>query len=129
MAKVQIIILSLLFSVMAYGQRYEKVQFGDFEQWTVRYIHESAIIGGQTKILYVPGPTDTIRDNKAFHYKNTIWSTSNAFAKVVGVVKTSTNAFPDQGPTGRCAKLVTQYADCKVAGMVSIRVLAAGSIY
>ena len=129
MAKVQIIILSLLFSVMAYGQRYEKVRFGDFEQWTVRDIHESPIIGGKHKLLYIPGPTDTVRGNKAFGYKNTIWATSNAFARVVGVVKTSTNVTPDNGPTGRCAKLVTQYAECKVAGLVSIRVLAAGSIY
>ena len=53
MAKVQVIILSLLFSVMAYGQRYEKVPFGDFEQWVVRYITESQIIGGQEKALYV----------------------------------------------------------------------------
>ena len=45
------------------------------------------------------------------------------------MVKTSTNVTPDQGPKGRCARLVTQFASCKVAGMVNIKVLAAGSIY
>lgn len=30
---------------------------------------------------------------------------------------------------GRCAKLATQFAYCKVAGLVNIKVLAAGSIY
>ena len=129
MAKVQIIIVSLFFSVMAYGQRYEKVPFGDFEQWTVRYITESQIIGGKEKTLYVIGPSDTIRGNEAYDYNNTIWSSSNAFAKVMGVVKTSTNVTPDKGPNGRCAKLATQFASCKVAGLVNIKVLAAGSIY
>lgn len=129
MAKVQITILSLLLCVTAYGQRYEKVPFGDFEQWAVRYIDESQIIGGQRKTLYVPGPTDTIVGNEPYDYKNTIWATSNAFAKVMGVVKTSTNVTPDRGPKGRCAKLATQYASCKVAGMVNVRVLAGGSIY
>ena len=129
MAKVQITILSLLFCVTAYGQRYEKVPFGDFEQWAVRYIDESQIIGGQRKTLYVPAPTDTIIGNEPYDYENTIWSTSNAFAKVMGVVKTSTNVTPERGPNGRCAKLATQYAYCKVAGMVNIKVLAGGSIY
>ena len=119
----------LLASLSAFAQRYEKVPFGDFEQWVVRYIDESQIIGGQRKTLYVIGPTDTIIGNEAYDYKKTIWATSNAFAKVMGVTKTSTNVTPDRGPTGRCAKLATQYACCKVAGMVNIKVLAGGSIY
>ena len=129
MAKVQIIILSLLLSVAAYGQRYEKVPYGDFEQWTVRYVTESKVLGGQEKVLYVIGPTDTIHSNGSYNYKNTIWSSSNALAKVMGVVKTSTNVTPDMGPTGRCAKLTTEFAECKVAGLINIKVLAAGSIY
>ena len=128
MEKIQIILL-LLVSQLAFGQHYEKVPFGDFEQWTVRYVTESKIIGGQEKVLYVIGPTDTIHSNDIYDYKNTIWSTSNAFAKVMGVVKTSNNVTPDKGPTGTCAKLATQFAYCKVAGLVNIKVLAAGSIY
>ena len=129
MAKVQITLLFLLACLTATAQRYEKVPYGDFEHWTVRYVTESQIIGGQEKTLYVIGPTDTIRGEKVYKYKNTIWSTSNAFAKVAGVVKTSTNVTPDQGPTGRCAKLATQFAECKVAGLMNVNVLAAGSIY
>lgn len=129
MAKVQIIIGFLLACLTASAQRYEKVPFGDFEHWVVRYITESQIIGGQEKTLYVVGPTDTIRGNEAYNYKNTIWSSSNAFAKVAGVVKTSTNVTPDKGPNGKCAKLATQFASCKVAGLINIKVLAAGSIY
>lgn len=129
MAKVQITVLFILASLTAFAQRYEKVPFGDFEQWVVRYIDESQIIGGNRKTLYVVGPTDTIVGNEAYDYKKTIWATSNAFAKVMGITKTSTNVTPDRGPTGRCAKLATQYAYCKVAGMVNIKVLAGGSIY
>ena len=128
MEKIQIILL-LLISQLAFGQHYEEVPFGDFEQWTVRYVTESKIIGGQEKALYVIGPTDTIHSNEIYDYKNTIWSTSNAFAKVMGVVKTSNNVTPDKGPTGTCAKLATEFAYCKVAGVVNIKVLAAGSIY
>lgn len=128
MEKIQIILL-LLISQLAFGQHYEEVPFGDFEQWTVRYVTESKIIGGQEKVLYVIGPTDTIQSNEIYDYKNTIWSTSNAFAKVMGVVKTSNNVTPDKGPTGTCAKLATEFAYCKVAGVVNIKVLAAGSIY
>ena len=128
MAKIQVTILCLLACLTASAQRYEKVPFGDFEQWAVRYITESQIIGGQEKTLYVVGPTDTIRGNEAYNYKNTIWSSSNAFAKVAGVVKTSTNVTPDKGPNGKCAKLATQFASCKVAGLINIKVLAAGSI-
>jgi len=122
-------ILCLLACLTVSAQRYEKVPFGDFEQWSVRYVTESQIIGGQEKILYVIGPTDTVYSNDVYDYKNTIWATSNAFAKVMGVVKTSNNVTPDKGPTGKCAKLATQIAACKVAGMVNIKVLAAGSIY
>ena len=129
MAKIQVTIVCLLACLIASAQRYEKVPFGDFEHWAVRYITESQIIGGQEKTLYVVGPTDTIRGNEAYNYKSTIWSSSNAFAKVAGVVKTSTNVTPDKGPNGKCVKLATQFASCKVAGLINIKVLAAGSIY
>ena len=129
MAKVQVTILFLLACLTATAQHYEKVPFGDFEQWTVRYITESPVLGGEEKTLYGIGPTDTIRSNDPYNYKNTIWASSNALAKVMGIVKTSINVTPDMGPTGKCAKLVTEFAACKVAGFINIKVLAGGSIY
>ena len=129
MAKIQMTILCLLACLTVSAQRYEKVPFGDFEQWAVRYITESKVIGGQEKIVYMVGPTDTIRGNLVYSYKNTIWSSSNVYAKVVGVTKTSNNVMPDRGPKGRCAKLVSQMASCKVAGLINIKVMATGSIY
>ena len=129
MAKVQVTILLLLACLTAAAQRYEKVPFGDFEQWTVRYVKESQVLGGQEKTLYVIGPTDTIRSNDPYKYKNTIWASSNALAKMMGVVKVSNNVTPDKGPYGTCAKLATEFAECKVAGLVNVKVLAGGSIY
>ena len=129
MAKVQVIIVCLLACLTASAQRYEKVPFGDFEQWAVRYITESQVIGGQEKTVYMVGPTDTIRGSIPYSYDKTIWSSSNVFAKVMGVVKTSTNVTPDDGPHGKCAKLVTQLASCKVVGLINVKVLASGSIY
>lgn len=129
MAKVQVTIMFLLACLTASAQRYEKVPFGDFEQWAVRYITESKVIGGQERIVYMVGPTDTIRGNVTYSYKNTIWSSSNVYAKVAGVTKTSTNVMPDRGPSGKCAKMVSQMAACKVAGLINIKVLATGSIF
>lgn len=129
MAKIQVTIVCLLACLTAWGQRYEKVPFGDFEQWAVRYITESKVIGGKEKTVYMVGPSDTIHGNVAYSYDKTIWSSSNVYAKVMGVTKTSTNVMPDYGPTGKCAKLVSQMASCKVAGLINIKVLATGSIF
>lgn len=130
MAKVEIALLMLLLGAGAlYAQRIEKVPFGDFEHWTVRHIRESSILGGEVKTLYVVGPDQTLEGNRIYDYKQTLWASSNAYAKVAGITKTSVSVVPDEGPTGRCAKLTTVFASCKVAGVVEINVLAAGALY
>lgn len=128
-ARKGLFLLTVLLPLAAVAQRYEKVPFGDFEQWAVRYITESRVIGGQEKMVYMVGPTDTIRGNVVYPYDQTIWSSSNVFVKIMGVVKTSTNVMPDLGPTGKCAKLVSQMASCKVAGVINVKVVATGSIF
>ena len=130
MEKIQVAVL-LVFAALfpAYAQRTEPVPFGDFEHWTVRHIQESALIGGAVKTLYVVGPDETIDGNKSYDYSRTIWASSNAYARVSGVTKTSVTVEPDNGPTGRCARLDTRFAECKVAGLVDIRVLATGALY
>lgn len=113
----------------AWGQRTESVPFGDFEHWTVRHIKESAVVGGEVKTLYVVGPDETVDGNKPYDYSRTIWASSNAYARVSGVTKTSVTMEPDEGPTGKCARLSTRFASCKVAGLVEIKVLATGALY
>ena len=130
MEKVQVTVLLLVATLFpAYAQRTEPVPFGDFEHWTVRHIKESAILGGKVKTLYVVGPDETIDGNSTYDYSRTIWASSNAYARVSGVNKTSVTVEPEDGPTGRCARLDTRFAECKVAGLVEIRVLATGALY
>lgn len=128
--------LVLLFAItcvdsVVYAQ--EKVvpfAFGDMDQWVVRKIHESAIIGGNTKLLYELGPSDTIVGNTAYHNKGgSPWANSNVLAKVAGVVKTNTSVFPERRGDGWCARLETRMESVRVLGLVDIEVVAAGSLF
>ena len=130
MEKIQVALIGLLAAVFpAHAQRTELVPFGDFEHWTVRHIKESGILGGETKTLYVVGPDEVIDGNKVYDYSRTIWASSNAYARVSGVTKTSVTVEPESGPTGKCARLDTRFASCRVAGLVDIKVLATGALY
>lgn len=105
--------------------------FGNMNQWVTRNIKESAIIGGNTKQVYEIAPTKTI--DGAIAYKNqggSPWGTSNVYAKVAGIVKTSNSVFPGDHPgNGKCARLTTRLESCQVLGLVNIEVLASGSIF
>lgn len=104
--------------------------YGDMDEWVVRVIRESGIIGGNTKHLYELGPKDTIVGNTA--YKNrggSPWANSNVMAKVAGVVKTNTSVFPEKRDDGWCARLETRMESVKVFGLVDIEVVAAGSVF
>lgn len=104
--------------------------YGDMDNWIVREIHESGIIGGNTKWLYELGPSDTIVDNTAFrNMGGSPWATSNVMAKVAGVVKTNTSVFPEKRGDGMCARMETRYESVKVFGLVDIEVIAAGSVF
>ena len=108
------------------------VPFGyrDMDNWIVREIHESGIIGGNTKWLYELGPSDTIVGNTAFrNMGGSPWATSNVMAKVAGVVKTNTSVFPEKRGDGMCARMETRYESVKVFGLVDIEVIAAGSVF
>ena len=104
--------------------------YGDMDQWITREIHESAIIGGATKLLYEIGPTRTIVSNEAFtNQGGSPWANSNVMAKVAGVVKTNTSVFPERRGDGMCARLETRFESVKVFGLIDIEVIAAGSIF
>lgn len=104
--------------------------YGDMDNWIVREIHESGIIGGNTKWLYELGPSDTIVGNTAFrNMGGSPWATSNVMAKVAGVVKTNTSVFPEKRRDGMCARMETRYESVKVFGLVDIEVIAAGSVF
>lgn len=110
-------------------EKIEPVLYGDMDQWVVRKIKESGLIGGQTKLLYEIGPTDTIIGNTPYKNKGgSPWATSNVMAKV-GVTKTNTSVFSEKRDTGYCARMETRIETCVVLGLVNIKVLAAGSMF
>lgn len=127
------LILSIIFmvSVSAMAQKTEPIKYGNFENWVTRNIHESRVIGGNTRQVYEIAPNATINGDTP--YKNqggSPWATSNVMAKVCGVTKTSNAVFPDKRETGgRCCKLTTLMEECKALGIVNIDVLVAGSIF
>ena len=129
MEKVEMTLLLLLLGAAPLcAQRVETVPFGDFEHWTVRHIKESAVMGGEVRTLYVVGPDEVLEGNRVYDYSRTPWASSNAYAKVAGITKTSLSVEPDSGPTGRCAKLSTVFASCRVAGLVEIQDPETGDI-
>ena len=112
------------------AQQVVPLAFGDMDQWVVREIQESGIIGGNKKHLYELGPTDTIVGNKPYrNMGGSPWANSNVMAKVAGVVKTNTSVFPEKRGDGWCARLETRMESVKVLGLVDIEVVAAGSVF
>lgn len=104
--------------------------YGNMDQWLVRQIEESSIIGGQTKLLYEIAAKDTVVGNIAYtNAGGSPWRTSNVMAKVAGIVKTNVSVFPERRGKGWCARLETRMEKVKVFGIVDIEVVAAGSVF
>lgn len=128
-------IFLLLFSVLCVlhialaQERIEPIPYGDMEQWAVRYIKESALLGGKTKTLYVLAPTDTIRGNKAYTFENTLWGISNAYAAPAGIDKGACTTQPEKRGDGWCARCDTRIETVRALGIVDIRVAIAGTLF
>ena len=89
------------------------------------------MIGGHDKTIYEIGPTQTIGGNKPYsNLGGSPWATSNVYAKVSGVVKTSNAVYPaDRSAKNKCAKLCTQIEKVKVLGLINMDVMVAGSMF
>lgn len=103
--------------------------FGDMDRWMVREVKESAVIGGNTKYIYEVATGDTLRNNTAYRPTKSPWATSSVLAKVKGVTKGSVTVFPERRDNGYCARLETRIEECKVLGLINIKVLASGTIF
>lgn len=125
-----LLFIAVFFPVAAHAET-EMLPFGDFEKVQVRQIKESGIIGGKTKTLYEIACGDTIKENVPFVYEGaTIWATSNAYAKVMGIQKGSCSVYPDSSHDGSgCLRLDTKLEEVKVLGMINLEVLVSGSIF
>ena len=110
-------------------ERIVPLRYGDMEQWTVRYIKESKLLGGKTKQLYVLAATDTLRGNQPYDFSKTIWGISNAYANVAGIAKAACTTQPDNRGKGTCARLDTRIETVKVLGMIDIQVCIAGTLF
>ena len=125
---------SLLFCVALFSQSYgmgNKISgVGKFDNWTVREIKESGMIGGNIKYLYEPAKGDTIKGFVPYVNSTLVpWSTSNVLAKVKGIVKASCTVFPEKRGEGYCVRLETRLEKVKVLGIINMEVLASGTIF
>ena len=107
----------------------ETLPFGDFDNWTVRYIKESKLLGGKTKSLYVVAPTDTIWGNAPFDFSKTIWGISNAYANVIGVAKAANSTSPEPRGDGYAACMESKLMKVVVLGLVNIKVAVSGTLF
>ncbi len=124
--------LSLTLNLFAQNNsQTDKINFvGVMDNWVVREIKESGIIGGNTKYLYEPAPGDTIKGFVPYvNSPNVPWSTSNVLAKVKGIVKASCTVFPEKRGEGYCARLETRLEKVKVLGIINMEVLASGTLF
>lgn len=128
-----VILLCLTAVTAVWAQRYEPVAFGDFEQWTVRYIKESRILGGNTKKIYTIAPVDTLRVNAPFVYgfNGCPWSVSNVYANVAGIEKASGTVYPEyrDAKNGWCCRMDSKLEEVMAFGFIDIKVLVAGTIF
>ncbi len=114
----------------AKSETIELIDFGDFEQWVTRNVKESSVIGGNEKQVYEIAPTKTLNGEAPYtNMGGSPWATSNVLAKVASVTKTSNQVYPDKHGNGKCAKLMTKFEHVKALNVLTMDVLASGTIY
>ena len=126
-----VIMLCVFCSLSASAEgKFVLFKYGNFDTWVTRQIHESAVIGGNTKTLYEIGPNRALKGNNPYvNLGGSPWGTSNVMAKVSGITKTNNSVYRDNRGSGHCVKMTTHIETCKVLGLINIKVLAAGSIF
>lgn len=100
-------VVSLLPLMCFYAQqREELIPYGDMDEWIVRYITESKLLGGATKVLYTIGSTDTIRENCAYvPAEGNPWGCSNTYAKWIVETAAGGAVQPEVRDSGYCCKM------------------------
>lgn len=107
----------------------EQLPYGNMDQWILRKVTESAIIGKNNRELYAPGRPDTVCGKLTYDPGDSPWATSNVVAKVSGVTKASISVYPEKRGEGYCARLETAKEVCSALGIVNIKVLVGGSFF
>lgn len=131
MRKLSILLTIWLIAIHAVAE-VQPLDHGDFESWTSREVKESGIIGGKTKTIYVWGPQESYSADQLAPYpyaSKTIWSSSDVFARVVGITKASLSAEPEKRDSGYCVRLGTRIERVQVLGLINVSVLVSGSLF
>ena len=129
--KIKLLFVFAILSLYLHAQEeVEYLPYGKMDSWTVRYIKESFLLGGNTRALYVIDKTDTIRENKPYSYgeNGSPWGTSNAYAKVMGVEKVAVSAMPEKRGDGYCCRLETTLQTVTAIG-IDLKALATGTLF
>lgn len=105
--------------------------YGDFENWSVREIKESGIIGGDvTQLFEFCGDRETVKSREPFRApEGYLWRTNNVLAVVAGVTKTSTTVFPEKRGDGYCARIETHMEEVSALGVVNMKVTCQGAFF
>lgn len=112
------------------AQHVTKIKYGDFDSWITRNIKESRVLGGKVKKVYAIGPTAVLGSTPYTGNPASPWATSNVMAKVMGVTKGSNAVYPGvHEGHGKCARLCTEMEHCEAAGLVSMDVVVAGTVF
>ena len=110
--------------------RLEPIKYGNMQNWYTRDVKESAAIGGETKRLYEIAPAGHTSGAKAYrNLGGSPWATSNVYAKVAGIVKTSCAVEPATVGGSRMAKVQAKMEHVKVLGIINMDVMVAGTIF
>ena len=124
--------LSIAPAINAQEDIVEKInRVGRFDDWCVREVRESAIIGGNTKYLYeFFGDQDTLvtGKNPFVAPEDYLWRTNNVLAIVAGVVKTNNTVYPEKRGDGYCARIETHIEEVKALGIVNMDVTCQGAL-
>ena len=105
-------------------------KWGTFENWTVREIKESILIGGEVKHSYEIAKGDTIKGPIPYvNPPHCVWSTTNVMGNVTGIIKVSCTVFPEERGDDYCVRLETRLEKIKVLGLINLNVIASGSIF
>lgn len=114
----------------AQEEQIEMLPYGDMDNWMVREIKESYIIGNETRYIYeVTDEQDTLKGNTPYENKKSPWATSSVYAKVKGIKKASVSVFPEKRNKGYAARLENKVEHVKVLGVLEINVLASGTLF
>lgn len=127
---IALVMLLASFGASAEQLRLEPIRYGDFSQWVSRDITESKLLGGRKKTLYEIGPTAHITGNRAYRNSGgSPWATSNAYAKVSGIVKASGTVAPAKINGNTVAKCEARMEHVKVLGIINMDVMVAGTVF